>query len=199
MVKVMRNETPAISPAIGSTISATIRDRIREMREQAGLGRAELAERAQAHGAPETMTANVIGFLERGRRSLTLEELVAIARALDVTPLELAGNQAAVLVGEGQVEAPVCPSCGGEAGQLEAVVRRDINALGKLGPLEETLAATAIRLAAAIDAARGEEAVRDLPKLARELRAVIGQVLDGRRRAAGDDDEADLDDLDEPE
>jgi hypothetical protein len=149
MVMVTRDETPLIGPVIGASISATIRDRIRDLRERAGLDRAELADRAREHGAPESTTANVVG--------------------------------------------------GGEAGQLEAVVRRDIAGLGELGPLEETLTATAVRLASAIDAARGDEAVKDLPKLTRELRATTVQILDGRRRVPDPDDEDDLDDLDSPE
>ncbi|MFG3709201.1 helix-turn-helix domain-containing protein [Micromonospora sp. NPDC047670] len=183
---------------IGSAINAVIRDRIRDLRERAGLGRDELAERAREYGAPESMTANVVGFLERGRRGLTLEELLALAGALEVTPLELLGDQAAVLIGEGQVEAPVCPSCGGEAGQLEATVRGDVGKLGELGPLEETLTKTAIRLAAEIDGLHGE-GVKELPRLTRELRSAVEQILAGRRTVPDPDDEDDLDDLGSPD
>jgi len=194
MVKVTQDRTPAI----GSAINAVIRDRIRDLRERAGLSRDELAGRAREHGAPESFTANVVGFLERGRRGLTLEELLALAGALEVTPLELLGDQAAVLIGEGPAEAPVCPNCGGEAGQLEATVRADVSQLGDLGPLEQTLTRTAIRIATEIDAVRGGDAARDLPRLTRELRAAVEQLLSGRRTAPDPDDEDDLDDLGSP-
>ncbi|MFI6162254.1 helix-turn-helix domain-containing protein [Micromonospora haikouensis] len=194
MVKMTQDQTAAI----GSAINAVIRDRIRDLRERAGLGRDELAERAREHGAPESFTANVVGFLERGRRGLTLEELFALAGAIEVTPLELLGDQAAVLIGEGQADAPVCPSCGGEAGQLETTVRADVGKLGELGPLEETLTRTAVRIAAEIDALRGD-AVKELPRLTRELRAAVEQILNGRRAVPDPDDEDDLDDLGSPD
>ncbi|SCL15084.1 helix-turn-helix domain-containing protein [Micromonospora inyonensis] len=183
---------------IGASINAVIRDRIRDLRDRSGMGRDELAERARQYGAPESFTANVVGFLERGRRGLTLEELLALAGALEVTPLELLGDQAAVLVGEGQVEAPVCPSCGGEAGQLEKTVRADVDQLGELGPLEETLTKTAVRLAAEIDRLSGE-GIKELPKLTRELRSAVEQILNGRRAVDPDDEEDDLDDLGTPD
>ncbi|AYF31094.1 hypothetical protein CSH63_33060 [Micromonospora tulbaghiae] len=195
MVKTTQDRTPVIA----SSINAVIRDRIRDLRERAGLGRDELAERAREYGAPESFTANVVGFLERGRRGLTLEELLALAGALEVTPLELLGDQAAVLIGEGRVEAPVCPSCGGEAGQLEAVVRADVAALGELGTLEQTLTMTAIRVAAEIDTLRGGDEAKELPRLTRELRSAVEQILSGRRTVPDPDDEDDLDDLDSPD
>ncbi|MEV6798528.1 helix-turn-helix domain-containing protein [Micromonospora rifamycinica] len=194
MVKVTQDQTRVI----GAAISAVIRDRIRDLRDRAGLGRDELAERAREYGAPESFTANVVGFLERGRRGLTLEELLALAGALEVTPLELLGDQAAVLVGEGQVDAPVCPSCGGEAGQMESTVRADMGRLGELGPLEETLTKTAIRVAAEIDALHGD-GVKELPRLTRELRSTVEQILTGRRAVSDPDDEDDLDDLGSPD
>lgn len=184
-----------IAPAIGPVI----RDRIRDLRERAGLDREELAERACGFGAGEKFTANVVGFLERGRRGLTVEELLAIAQALEVSPLELLGDQAAVFVGDaGAVEAIECPKCSGDAGQMETAVRADMAKLGDLGPLEDTLVQTAIRLAGAIDAARGE-AAKELPRLTRELRGVTEQLLSGRRKAPDPDDENDLDDLDAPD
>ncbi|MGC5664940.1 helix-turn-helix domain-containing protein [Micromonospora sp. WMMD723] len=194
MVKATQDQTRVI----GAAISAVIRDRIRDLRDRAGLGRNELAERAREYGAPESFTANVVGFLERGRRGLTLEELLALAGALEVTPLELLGDQAAVLVGGGQVDAPVCPSCGGEAGQLESTVRADVGKLGELGTLEETLTRTAIRVAAEIDALHGD-GVKELPRLTRELRSTVEQILTGRRAVPDPDDEDDLDDLGSPD
>ena len=193
-----RRSIVPIAPVIGPVI----RDRIRDLRERSGLDRDELATRAREYGLAEGFTANVVGFLERGRRGLTVEELLAIAQALEVSPLELLGDRAAVFVGEGGPAVEVeCPTCSAAGGRMQTTVRADIKQLGDLAPLEQTLADTALRLAAGIDSIgpESETAAADLPRLTRELRATVAQILDGRRRAGSDDDEDDLDDLDNPD
>lgn len=79
-------------------------------------------------------------------------------------------------------------------GSVEQRVREDLAELGDLDGVEPSLAALAYRLAADIDAAKGEDR-RLVPALSRELRAVLAQ-LDGGRKGSGEDD--DLDDLADP-
>lgn len=184
--------------AIGTSIGPVIRDQIRDLRARAGMSRDELAVAARDYGAPDDFTANVVGFLERGRRGPTVVELLAIAQALEVSPLELLGDQANAFVGDGPAAAE-CPSCGGQPGRLEQTTRDDLKALGDLMPIEPTLVETAYRLAAAVDAATGEAAAA-LPRLTKELRATLEQIRAGRRAAdPADDEDDDLGDLDEPE
>ncbi len=193
-----RATTPPIGPAIGSVI----RDRIRDLRERSGYSRDELAERAREHGAPENFSAAVVGFLERGRRGLAVDELFALAGAFEVSPLELLGEAAGAFIGGGSgTPAGGCPTCDpDEAGRHETVVRADLEKLGTLATLEPTLVETAIRLAREIDRARGD-AVVQLPRLTRELRATVEQIAAGRRVTADpdEDEELDEDDLSTPD
>lgn len=62
-----------------------MRSRIREIRKAKGLTLAEVAERIK----PEPSTAQTIGRLETGMRTLSVDWLNRIARALDVEPTEL--------------------------------------------------------------------------------------------------------------
>jgi transcriptional regulator with XRE-family HTH domain len=181
-----------------AVISAAVRDRIRDLRERAGLGRDELAERAREHGATE-MTANVVGFLERGRRGLTLEELLTLAQALEVSPLELLGDQAEVFVGP----AGPCPRCASrsdeeDADELVATIRADVVGLGELAPLEASLTALAIQAASDADQLPVGDKERRLNRA--DARAALGQIAAGRQRAQPDVvEEDDLDDLDAPD
>ncbi|HEY0644162.1 MAG TPA: helix-turn-helix transcriptional regulator [Nocardioides sp.] len=186
---------------IGPSIGTVIRDQIRDLRERAGMSRPELAETARQYGAPDDFSQHVVRFLEVGRRGPTVVELIALAQALEVSPLELLGDQADAFIGTAPAPQIQCPTCAGEAGRLEQVTRDDLKTLGDLHALEPTLVETAYRLAAEIDRARGE-AARELPKLTKELRATLDQIAAGRRAKEppdGADDDDDLDDLDEPE
>ncbi|MGD8326729.1 MAG: helix-turn-helix transcriptional regulator [Sphingomonadales bacterium] len=62
-----------------------MRSRIREIRKAKGLTLAEVAERIK----PEPSTAQTIGRLETGMRTLSVEWLNRIAKALEVEPSEL--------------------------------------------------------------------------------------------------------------
>jgi transcriptional regulator with XRE-family HTH domain len=53
-------------------------ERLRELRQAAGLNQTELAERAG-------MTQGAVGHLERGSRSPQWESVVALAKALGIT------------------------------------------------------------------------------------------------------------------
>lgn len=191
---------------IGQPISDVIGDRIRDLRGKAGMSRAELAEAAQAAGAPPTFTATVVGFLESGRRGkdggrtrhFMLDEVLALAAALEVSPLELLGDRAMLFAGDGLSPAP-CGRCGGKPGELETTVRKNIEDLAELLDLEPSLAQMAYGLAGAIDAGGGEDG-RQLPALNKQLLATLAAITAGRRgRADPDPDDDDLDGLDEPD
>lgn len=78
----------------------------------------------------------------------------------------------------------------GRAENVEAAVRSDIEELGDLAGVEPSLAATAIKLAKAIDLGGGDDG-RMLPALTRELRITMKTLADGRGDGE-DDDDADL-------
>ncbi|MFG2054779.1 helix-turn-helix domain-containing protein [Micromonospora sp. NPDC048930] len=195
-----QDQTTGITPLISDVIGA----RIRDLRERAGMSREDLAAAAAEAGAPAGLTGTVIRFLETGRpgrdgvrtRYFTLDELAALAAGLEVTPMELLGDQAVLFVGDAAKPAP-CPTCAAGEGEMTRVVRADVGKLGELGDLEPTLVATALRLAGAIDGATGDAAAR-LHLLTRELRATVEQLL-AARRSDDPDDEDDFDDLDAPD
>jgi transcriptional regulator with XRE-family HTH domain len=188
---------------IGQPISDVIGDRIRDLRTRAGMSRAELAEAAQAAGAPGTFTAAVVGFLESGRRSsngartrhFLVDELLALAAALEVSPSELLGGAAVLFAADDTAQA--CPNCGGTPGPLETTARADIKALAALTGIEASLAATAYVLARAVDAGGGEDG-RQLPALTKEFRACLEQIAAGRRGVEEPDEDDEFGDLDSP-
>ncbi|WP_158642423.1 helix-turn-helix domain-containing protein [Actinomadura sp. WAC 06369] len=79
------------------TPSDIVGARVRAVRQRRGWTAAQLAERCTEHGAPE-ITASVVTDLETGRRdkdtkrrrrNITVDELLALACALDVAPVHL--------------------------------------------------------------------------------------------------------------
>jgi len=185
------------------TVSDQIADRVRDLRKRAGLTREQVAGAAREAGAAEDFTHHVLGFLENGRpkdgvrtRLFALDEVFALAAALEVSPLELLGDSAQLFVGDTHAVSVECPRCAAGPGGLERVTRADLARLGELSPLETTLVETAYRLAAAID---GGEEPRALPALTKELRAVVEQLSAGRRRVPPPPPEDDFGDLDDPE
>lgn len=186
-------------------ISDRLGERIRDLRERVGMTRDELASAAREAGAGEQFSAAVVGFIETGRRQegrrtrlAALDELLPLAAALEVSPLELLGSDSAELfVGASGVARVECPSCLASPGPVETVTRADLAELGELTLMEPTLVETAFRLASAIDEARGEQ-VRALPALTKELRGTVEQIAAGRRRTQ-EPDEDDFGDLDDPE
>lgn len=186
----------------GVVISDVIADRVRDLRQREGVSREELAERARAAGAPESFTAVVVGFLETGRpksgrrtRDFAIDEVAWCAAALQVAPARLFGDQWPAFAG---AEPAGCTRCAGEAGQIEATLRRDLDAMETLTGLEPSIAAAALRLAQEVDQATGE----DVPRLMREFRATLVQLGAGRRRhpePAGKPAGDEFGDLDKPE
>ncbi|MCZ2850015.1 helix-turn-helix domain-containing protein [Modestobacter sp. VKM Ac-2978] len=75
----------------------------RRIREAQGLHLADVSERMTALGQP--LSLNAISKIERGNRGIDLDELAALARALDVPPLLLIfpiGHEPTVEVSPGQ-------------------------------------------------------------------------------------------------
>lgn len=188
-----------------TTVTDVVCAAIQEYRKRSRLTREQFVALAWEHGAPESFTATVVGHLETGRRSaggrrreITLDELVFLAAVMGTTPLALLGEQATVYGGDPM---PDCPQGPDEPAGLETQVRADLAEFGDLDPLtmEPSLAATAYALAARIDAAGAEDG-KQLPQLAKELRATIEQLLAGRRAPGdGDGHDDEFDDLDAPE
>ncbi|MFE2352218.1 helix-turn-helix domain-containing protein [Kitasatospora cineracea] len=164
-----------------------------------GWDQAELARRLSAAGMPTGQP--VLSRIEQGARRVDVDELVTLAAVLGIAPADLLPPQhsgAPALLPSGL-------AADAEAGTVEAALADDLEHLGDLTGMEPTLAATAVRLARQIDGGRPvacEECgtpvrtpadSRALPQLARELRATVAALLEGR--AVDDDDDDDLDDL----
>lgn len=186
-----------------SSISDRLGERIRDLRTRAGMSQDDLAAAAREAGAGDSFSGPVVGFLETGRRQkgrrtrlCALDELLPLAAALEVSPLELLGADSAQLfIGESAAVRVECPKCAAGMGGMERVTREDLARLGELSPLETTLVETAYRLAAAID---GEDA-RTLPALTKELRATVQELGASRRRTEKPPEDDPFGDLDEPD
>ncbi|MFB9307486.1 hypothetical protein, partial [Kibdelosporangium philippinense] len=114
---------------------------------------------------------------------------------MGMTPLAVLGDQAAVFTGGDQ--AADCVRCASQDDSLQQRVRADIAALPELSGMDPSLAETAYVLAAAVDSARGDG--RQLPRLTKELRATLEQIVASRPADEAPDEDDDLDGLDEPE
>ncbi|MFD5057422.1 helix-turn-helix domain-containing protein [Streptomyces sp. NPDC058394] len=148
---------------------------ITAQRQQRRWDQAQLAARVTEAG--RTMSASVLGKIESGHRRVDVDDLVAIAAALDVP--------VAALLGSAADRAERVP----QYGAVETAVREDIEQLGELVGIELSLSQMAYALAGEVDA--GGEGGRQLPSLNRELRQTLAQLVEGR---ATDDDD-DLGDL----
>lgn len=185
------------------SLSELVAERVRDLRNRAGMSRDQLAAAAREHGAAPEFTHQSVTFLENGRpkdgvrtRLFALDELWALAEALEVSPLELLGPTAELFVGDTASVEVTCPRCAAGAGGMERVTREDLGRLGNLSPLETTLVETAYRLAEAIDQA---DDARALPALTKELRATVQELGAGRRRTEQPPADDGLDGLDEPD
>ncbi|MFF7521238.1 helix-turn-helix domain-containing protein [Streptomyces pseudovenezuelae] len=157
-------------------------------RQRRGWDQRHLAEQVTAAG--RNMSASVLGKIESGTRRVDVDDLVALAAALDVPP-------ASLLPGAGTgvsdpFEAAAAP------GAVKARALDDIAALGDLELLDATaptLAALAVRLAAEIDAPASLG--NSLQGMSKELRQVLAELRSLAPEEPDDDD--DLDDLATPE
>ncbi|MFD3777345.1 helix-turn-helix domain-containing protein [Streptomyces sp. NPDC058612] len=153
-------------------------------RQRRGWDQAELAARVSDTGRP--MSTSVLGKVEAAARRVDVDDLAALARALDVEVAELLGD----LQIEGARRAP--------AGPVEASVRDDIDALGELAELDgmaPALAQIAYRLARELDYGGGEGG-KTLHSLAKELRSTLTELRNLSPEEPDDDD--DLGDLGAP-
>lgn len=161
---------------------------ITAQRQRHGWDQRHLAQLVTAAGRP--MSASVLGKIESGARRVDVDDLLALAAALDVLPAALLpGNDAAVSDPFEESAAP---------GPVKARVLDDIAALGDLEVLDvtaPTLAAIAVRLATEVDAP--VSLGNSLQGLSKELRQVLADLRSLSPEEPEDDD--DLDDLASPD
>ncbi|MFF0510966.1 helix-turn-helix domain-containing protein [Streptomyces sp. NPDC004250] len=159
-------------------------------RQRHGWDQAYCAERVTEAGRP--MSASVLGKVEAGARRVDVDDLVALAAALEVRPQQLLPG------GDSDNEQPDPDDEPGGPGSVRARVLEDIAALGDLEALDATaptLAAVAVRLAQEIDAPASLG--NSLQGLSKELRQVLADLRSCAPEGLDDDD--DLDDLATPD
>lgn len=166
-------------------------------REARGWEQRELAERLTQAGRP--MSQPIVSRIESGTRRIDVDDLVALAAVLSMSP--------AALLPAADADETAAPRRRrrNEPGPVEVALSDDIDNLGDLIGMEPTHAAVAHRLARQMD---GHHPVpcdecgasvyvpndaKILPNLARELRATVAALVEGR--AVDDDDDDDLGDL----
>lgn len=174
---------------------------IARIRAERGWDQKALAGRLETTG--RGLSASVISKIESGARRVDVDDLVAIATALEVGP-------ALLILAAPTPPSPLRDDNGeptGRARPVETAVREDIDALGDLVEAQPSLAQMALKLARQVDditvraCVCGEEipgrgdAVTQLPSLTKELRATLAQLLEAR---APEEDDDDLGDLGEP-
>jgi transcriptional regulator with XRE-family HTH domain len=162
---------------------------VAEHRQRRGWDQAHLAARVTDASRP--MSASVLGKIEAASRRVDIDDLVAIAAALDVPPARLLPG-----VDEPEVTDPFEEAAG--PGTVKARVLEDLAALGDLellDPTAPTLAALAVRLATEVDAPASLG--NSLQGLSKELRQVIAELRALAPEEPEDDD--DLDDLASPD
>ena len=74
-----------MAPAMNLDVKKLLGNKIREWRIERHLSQERLADLAGLH-------RTYVGAVERGERNVSLVNIVAIARALDVLPAELLGD-----------------------------------------------------------------------------------------------------------
>lgn len=162
---------------------------IAKHRQGRGWDQPRLAQLVTEAGRP--MSTSVLGKIESSARRVDVDDLIAIAAALDVPPVQLLpGTEAAE--GSDPFEAAAAP------GTVKARALDDIAALGDLELLDATaptLAALAVRLATEIDAPASLG--NSLQGMSKELRQVLAELRSLAPEEPDDDD--DLDDLATPE
>lgn len=162
-------------------------------REARGWEQRELAERLTAAGRP--MSQPIVSRIESGARRIDVDDLVALAAVFGMSPAAL------LPAAEPDEGAGPRRRRRNEPGPVELALADDIENLGDLIGMEPTHAAVAHRLARQMD---GHHPVpcdecgasvyvpndaKILPNLARELRATVAALVEGR--AKGDDDDDD--------
>lgn len=163
---------------------------VTKLRQSHGWDQSHLAERVTAAGRP--MSASVLGKIEAGARRVDVDDLVALATALEVP--------VARLLPSGDVpDHPADPfEAAAGPGLVAARVLDDLEALGdleELGATAPTLAAVAVRLAKEMDAPASLG--NSLHSMSKELRQVLAELRSLAPEEPDDDD--DLDNLASPD
>ncbi|MFF3127219.1 helix-turn-helix domain-containing protein [Streptomyces sp. NPDC057908] len=173
-------------------------------REVRGWDQQELTVRLTAAGRP--MSQPVVSRIEAGSRRVDVDDLVVLAAVLDVSVVALLPDDGRRAPAAASVV--LVPARSDEAGPVEGALTEDIETLGDLSGMEPTLAEVAYRLARQMDGQRPVSCdecgcavdvpsdPRLLPQLAKELRATVAALVEGR--AVDDDDDDDLGDLGAP-
>ena len=133
-----------------------------------------LAARVTEAGRP--MSASVLGKVEAGTRRVDVDDLVALAFALEVPAAKLLLAAGRDIPTEDDAQAASDPPASG-TGPVRAAVTDDIETLGDLeilDPMALSLAAIAVRLAQEVDRAVSESG--PLHSLAKELRETLAQL-----------------------
>jgi transcriptional regulator with XRE-family HTH domain len=173
-------------------------------REARGWDQQELTKRLTAAG--RSMSQPIVSRIEAGGRRVDVDDLVALAVVLDVSVLALLPDDGRR--SSGAAPRPAALAVAPDVGPVEGALTEDIEALGDLSGMEPTLAEVAYRLARQMDGQRPVSCdecgcavdvpsdPRLLPQLAKELRATVAALVEGR--GADDDDDDDLGDLGAP-
>ncbi|MEV0963272.1 helix-turn-helix transcriptional regulator [Streptomyces sp. NPDC049910] len=136
-------------------------------RQRRGWDQRALAQRVTDAGRP--MSASVLGKVETASRWVDIDDLVALATALEVSPPDL--------LGESERDPFTDAQEASRQGAVKARVLDDLEALGDLEALDgmaPTLAAVAVRLATELDAPASLG--NSLHSLAKELREVLKEL-----------------------
>ncbi|MEV6079670.1 helix-turn-helix transcriptional regulator [Streptomyces sp. NPDC052069] len=173
---------------------------VARLREARGWDQQELIARLSEAG--RSMSQPIVSRIEAGARRVDVDDLVALAAVFDV-------SVAALFPDDGRRAPAAVPAAlaaaRSDAGPVESALTEDIEALGDLLGMEPTLAEVAYRLARQMDGQRPASCdecgcavdvpsdPRLLPQLAKELRATVAALVEGR--AMDDDDDDDLGDL----
>lgn len=80
-------DTPTNDSAHGGTTHERVAENVKALRQRRGLSQAELSRRLDALGNPIGVSA--LSKVENGTRRVTVDDLVALAISLDVTPNRL--------------------------------------------------------------------------------------------------------------
>lgn len=173
---------------------------IARLRRERGWEQRDLAERVATAG--RGLSASVLSKIENGSRRIDVDDLVAVAAALEVSPALL------ILAAPARPREPGGDTLPGPVRSVSEAVGADIEALGDLVDIQPSLAQMALKLARQIDEITvrtcvcGEEipgrddATKLLPQLTRELRVTLGELLEAR---VPEEDDDDLGDLADPE
>ncbi|WP_406420894.1 helix-turn-helix domain-containing protein [Streptomyces sp. NBC_00842] len=166
---------------------------VARLRDTRGWDQRELAVRLTQAGRPASQPT--VSRMESGARRIDIDDLVALAAVLGAPASALLPPETA------PVAAVPARRTRDDPGPVETALADDIDALGDLHGMEPTHAAVAHRLARQMDGYHpvacedcGSSVLvpndaRLLPQLAKELRATVAALVEGRAMDDDDDDD----------